>query len=291
MTIRQKIRDLKEQFQQCRVDSPALTAGVLLCHILDCDRTYLFTQDTRVLTAVQEALIAEAAARICRQEPLDYVTGCRYFMGMPFQVGPGVLIPRQDTELLVEEGLAAVTGKAVVRILDLCTGSGCVALSLTSQILSAGRTCSAVGIDISESALQYARINGQKLGLEDHVRFMQADVLNTEYMERNDLGIFTLISINPPYIPSEDIIKLDQKVQGYEPLSALDGGTDGLRFYREILSYIHLLLEEGGTLALEIGYDQGDTVPALIRETGRFDNIRVCRDLAGLDRVVLCQLE
>ena len=192
-------------------------------------------------------------------------------MGLEFLVDENVLIPRQDTEILVEEVLRELTDGS--RILDLCTGSGCILLSL----LHYSNDCVGVGSDISEEALCVARKNAERLGI-------RADFLCGDLFERVG-GRYDFIVSNPPYIASGEIRKLMEEVRLHEPLSALDGHEDGLFFYRRIIGECPDYLVRGGSLYLEIGWDQGGAVKALMEEAG-FHEVRVTKDYAGLDRVV-----
>ena len=203
--------------------------------------------------------------------PLSYLTGWRNFCGLEFAVNEAVLIPRQDTECLVEALLPQAKG---AEILDMCTGSGCIAISLAVL----GKASAVTGVDISDGALAVARSNGERLAPQ--VRFLQSDLF--EQVE----GRYDIIVSNPPYIQSEVIETLEPEVKDHEPRLALDGTADGLFFYRRIVELAPQYLREGGTLAFEIGYDQGVDVSELMRNQG-FCDVIVKPDLTGLDRVVL----
>ncbi|MCD8195690.1 MAG: peptide chain release factor N(5)-glutamine methyltransferase [Lachnospiraceae bacterium] len=213
-----------------------------------------------------EALLEKRSRRV----PLQYLTGCQEFMGLSFDVSPDVLIPRQDTEILVEECLKFM--RSGMRVLDLCTGSGCILLS----ILKLAQGTEGVGTDLSERALAVARRNGERLGI--HAEWLLSDLFEVVG------GSFDRIVSNPPYIPTEVIRTLEPEVQKHEPRMALDGGADGLTFYRKITEQSPRYLRNGGMLFLEIGSEQAGEVSALM-ET-HFTNIRIVKDLAGLDRVV-----
>lgn len=202
--------------------------------------------------------------------PLQYITGEQEFMGLTFRVSESVLIPRQDTEILVEEVLKVSKGK---NILDLCTGSGCIIISLKKL----GEINNAVGLDISKDALDIAKHNTDELHAD--VRFILSD------MYAQVEGEFDIIVSNPPYIPSADITELMEEVKIHEPMLALDGKADGLHFYRIIINGLSRHLKLGGYVFLEIGYNQGEAVRRLLEENN-ITNIRVIKDLAGLDRVV-----
>lgn len=205
-----------------------------------------------------------------RRIPLQHLTGEVEFMGLSFLVDRHVLIPRQDTEILVELALPEVAGK---RVLDVCTGSGCIAIAL--QKLGSTAVCHAV--DLSPQALAVAQENCQRLGAE--VVIWQSDLFD-QVRESYDV-----IVSNPPYIVSTLIPELMPEVREHEPIMALDGGADGCLFYRRLVSEAGKYLQDGGKLFLEIGYDQGETVAGLLQENG-FADIQIHPDLAGHDRVV-----
>lgn len=212
-----------------------------------------------------------AVDRRCLHIPLQYITGRQEFMGLTFTVTPDVLIPRQDTEVLVEEVLKYL--KPGMEALDLCTGSGCIGVSLKHYVPGAAIWAS----DISRKALKVAEKNA--LGNQAEVHFVHSDMF--EHIHQK----FDIIVSNPPYIPSAQIPELMPEVRDHEPVTALDGSGDGLYFYHKITESSSLYLKEKGMLFYEIGYDQGRAVSEILRENG-FENVTVIRDLAGLDRVV-----
>lgn len=211
-----------------------------------------------------------------RHIPLQHLTGEQEFMGLPFLVNEHVLIPRQDTETLVEEALKRL--RPGMRVLDLCTGSGCIAVSLARL----GSDASIDASDISTEALAVARENARRLGAQ--VRFIESDLFT-----KID-GQYDMIVSNPPYIRTAVIAELAEEVRLHEPIQALDGSEDGLRFYREIIRQSPAHLTDGGRLLFEIGYDQAEAVRALMTENG-FTEIEVIRDLAGHDRVVVGKIK
>lgn len=220
-------------------------------------------------------LILEYARRRKTGEPLQYILGTEEFMGIEFYVAREVLIPRQDTETLVEEVLRHLASKGA-SVLDIGCGSGCVGLS----VLYHNRKVCLRGIDVSDSALELSKRNAEKLGLAENADFVKADILKDHIS-----GKYDVVVSNPPYIRSDVIPTLMTDVQDFEPHLALDGGADGLRFYRTITEKAKTLLRKGGLLAFEIGYDQGEAVSALMADG--FDGVRVIKDLCGNDRVVL----
>lgn len=203
--------------------------------------------------------------------PLQYLLGKQEFMGLEFRVTPDVLIPRQDTELLVEEVLKEL--KPGMKVLDMCTGSGCIAISVAK--LSNGAKVTAV--DISKEALAVAKKNGEQNQAE--VRWIESD------MFEQVTGTYDVIVSNPPYIKSDVIETLMPEVKDYEPRLALDGTADGLYFYRKLAKEAGSYLTKGGRLCLEIGYDQGEEVAEMLRENG-YKEVIVAKDLCGLDRNV-----
>ncbi len=262
----------KEQLQKAGITDAGLDARLLLEFICHTDRNALYAhgdleiEDEKIQDFLQ--LIEKRAAHI----PLQHLTGEQNFMGLDFLVNEHVLIPRQDTEILVEEIMRDLHDG--IRILDMCTGSGCILLSL----LHYSNDCSGVGVDVSEDALAVARQNADRLA-EKQAVFIQSNLF--EKVE----GSFDLIVSNPPYIRSQEIAGLMPEVREHEPHLALDGKEDGLYFYREIIRGAALHLKRGGQLFFEIGYDQGEDVKALLAANG-YTEVAVVKDYAGLDRVV-----
>lgn len=218
-----------------------------------------------------EEYLAKRASHI----PLQHIIGSTSFMGIDFAVNESVLIPRQDTETLAEAVLSQEKDKHI-SVLDMCTGSGCIAVSLK---LLGGYECMTAA-DISEAALSVAAGNAGYNKAD--VNFVQSDMFDNVH------GSFDVIVSNPPYIPSKDIAELEPEVREHDPLAALDGGADGLDFYRRIADGCGTALKDGGRLYLEIGFDQAEALKDLLSSHG-FDDIKVYQDLAGLDRVVTAQ--
>ena len=262
----------KEQLQKAGITDAELDARLLLEFICHTDRNALYAhgdqeiEDEKMQDFLQ--LIEKRAVHI----PLQHLTGEQNFMGLDFLVNEHVLIPRQDTEILVEEIMRDLHDG--IRILDMCTGSGCILLSL----LHYSNDCVGVGVDVSEDALAVARQNADRLA-EKQAVFIQSDLF--EKVE----GSFDLIVSNPPYIRSQEIAGLMPEVREHEPHLALVGKDDGLHFYREIIKGAMPHLKRGGQLFFEIGYDQGEAVQALLAANG-YTEIAVVKDYAGLDRVV-----
>ena len=258
----------------------SLDARYLLLEAFEMDMAHFLLKEQEQVPATEgrtreySDAIQARAARV----PLQYLTGKQDFMGLIFHVDERVLIPRQDTETLVELVLKENTDKKA-RILDLCTGSGCIAVSLA--VLGGYRKVDAV--DISEDALAAAEENGTRLG--GKVRFLKSDLFSALDPEKK----YDIIASNPPYIPTEVLNGLEPEVKDYEPRMALDGSEDGLAFYRRIAVAAPAFLRAGGRIYLEIGYDQGAAVEELLWNNG-LARTRVVKDAAGRDRVVCAEL-
>ncbi|MBE6954970.1 MAG: peptide chain release factor N(5)-glutamine methyltransferase [Ruminococcaceae bacterium] len=230
-----------------------------------------------------ETRLAELVERAKRSEPLPYLIGQWDFHGMTLTVTPDVLIPRDDTEAVVE--LAVQTAKlslpAAPRILDLCTGSGCIGLAVASEVADARVTLG----DLSQAALQVAKINTQNLSMTGRVKTMQMDAMQPA---SPFLGQFDLIVSNPPYVTTDEMEELDSSVKDYEPAMALHGGEDGLDFYRAIVKNFRPALKKGGYLAFEFGMNQHEAVCQLLRES-QFEIMELKKDLGGIIRAVLAR--
>lgn len=256
------------------IEEAQLDARLLLEHICRTTRQDLLAHGDRRVGPQEQAGYLELIGKRSRHIPLQYLTGVQDFMGLTFRVNENVLIPRQDTEILVEEALRG--GCDYVRLLDMCTGSGCILLSL----LHYSNNSSGIGIDISEKALQTAKENADWLGVQG-AQFKCGNLFEALSEEEK----FDIILSNPPYISSGVIAGLMEEVREHEPLQALDGGADGLFFYRRITEEAGHYLNRGGKLYYEIGFDQAQSVTGLLEEHG-YKDIRVVKDYAGLDRVV-----
>lgn len=271
MTYRQAEQKGEGMLQAAGITDAKIDAWLLLEMVAHIDRSFYFLHaDEEVepeVLAEYESVLEKRAERV----PLQYITGEQEFMGMTFKVNSNVLIPRQDTETLVEEALKVIQPQ--MDVLDLCTGSGCILLS----ILKNAPTVRGMGSDISKQALLVAKENARLNGLD-------AEWLRSNLFE-NVSGQFDMIVSNPPYIAQEQLHTLMPEVGQFEPINALDGGVDGLDFYRKIIQAAPEYLKENGWLLFEIGYDQGQDVKDLMCEAG-FEDVAVVKDLAGNDRVV-----
>lgn len=217
-------------------------------------------------------------------KPVQYITGIQEFMGLELEVCQDVLIPRADTEITVEKLLTLAEKDKPLRIIDMCTGTGAIAISLAHFLPQA----TVVAVDVSEAALACCSRNIQKHKLQDRVRAVRSNLfqdLTTEVLTNN----IDMIVSNPPYIPTQDILDLSVSVKDYEPVLALDGGADGLDFYRQIVLEAGRFLKSGGILAFEIGYNQGQDVMDIMKENMSSYDVECFQDLAGLDRCVIAR--
>ena len=254
------------------IEEAATDAWLLLEEVFQISRSWYFahsdTEAEEQKARRYESLLEQRGQRI----PLQHLTGKTWFYGLPFTVNEHVLIPRQDTEILVEEALKRA--KPGMKILDMCTGSGCILLSVLSNCPSVMGT----GVDLSEKALETARKNAADLKIK-------AEFLHSDLFKQVE-GSFDLILSNPPYIRTDVIPTLMPEVRDHEPWMALDGKEDGLYFYRKILEQAGTYLVPGGWLCFEIGYDQGEDLRALMQRQG-LEQIEIVKDLAWLDRVAV----
>lgn len=272
----------RSQLEQAGNGEFELDARLLLEHICHTNRNTLLVHGDREVTMEEEQEYREAIAMRGSRIPLQHITGVQEFMGLEFKVNKHVLCPRQDTECLVEEVMRYLHDGN--RILDMCTGSGCILLSL----LHYSNHCSGIGVDISKEALAVAAENVSNIMAlkrpnpwnEDTVQLIHSDLFSKVSKEK-----FDIIVSNPPYIASSVIPTLMEEVRNHEPISALDGMEDGLFFYRKIVKESRDYLAKEGMLFFEIGHDQGQAVSDMMKDAG-FGDVTVVKDFAGLDRVV-----
>lgn len=267
------------------IEEARLDAWLLLEYTADISRAWYYAHPE---SEVNEEIVSEYLS-LCQKRaehiPLQHLTHQACFMGYDFYVDERVLVPRQDTEVLAEEALHQLRNIRNPRILDMCTGSGCLLLSLLMELPDAIGT----GVDISEAALAVAERNRKNLELEKRAVLVQSDTFSGDYFQKNSGNIsleYDILISNPPYIPTEDIGKLMEEVRFHDPVLALDGREDGLYFYRRITEQAGKYLKPGGWLMYEIGCEQGTDVSAIMQGEG-FTEVTVKKDLAGLDRVVI----
>lgn len=280
-TIRRLGQWATEYLTRHGVESPRASAELLLAQVLGLERIGLYLDFDRPLTKAELADFKALLLRRRAHEPVAYIRGKREFFGLELAVGPGVLIPRPETELLVERGVALLAQAERPKILDLCTGGGAVALALASQL----PTARVLACDISAQALAYARQNAQALGLEERVSFLQGPLWEPVAATG---GFFDLITANPPYVTSGEWPGLPPDVRDHEPRLALEAGPEGLDVIGPIIVGSRAFLRPLAWLLVEIGAGQGPAVMALAQAAGIFSRIELLRDLAGMDRVLAC---
>ena len=268
----------KQRLLECEIEDANLDAWLLLEYVSGISRSWYFVHEDEEISEndIEEyqILIEQRGKHI----PLQQLTKEANFYGMKYLVNENVLIPRQDTEVLGEQVLSLSKGKENLKLLDMCTGSGCILLALLANLKQASGT----GVDLSEKALEVAQRNGEELGIE--ISWVQSDLFDKVS------GSYDIIVSNPPYIETSVIEGLMDEVKLYEPRMALDGTEDGLFFYREITMQAGKYLKNNGILAFEIGYNQGKAVSEFMKENG-YEEVQVLQDLAGLDRVVTGRIE
>lgn len=262
------------RLKEAGVPEYQLDARLLLEYVCGTDYNTLLVYGDRTVSPEEEKKYNELIEKRASRVPLAYIVGYQDFMGLTFDVNENVLVPNQDTETLAEEALRELSDG--MRFMDLCTGSGCVALS----ILNYTNDTSCVMTDISDKAIEVATGNRDRLGFSD-----RAEIVKTDLFPQDDDKKFDMIVSNPPYIRTDVIATLPPEVGKGEPYIALDGGQDGLIFYRRIIENAPKWLYTSGWLMMEIGYDQGDAVAGLMKDGG-FHEVEVIKDLGGNDRVV-----
>ena len=274
MKIKEILLQSINKLNENHVEDSSSKARRLLAFVLNVKKEYLIINDSVELSQKQEERYNKYIDEIIESKPIQYILGYQEFMGIKFKVDENVLIPQPDTEVLVEKTIEIAKEFQQPRILDLCTGSGAIAISLDRFIPHAQITAS----DISEKALEIARLNDN----DRKINFIHSN------MFENIKETFDIIVSNPPYIKTKEIQTLSEDVQN-EPHLALDGGEDGLMFYREIISNGYKYLNNNGYLCLEIGEDQKKMVVNLIETVGNYTNIETLKDLGDNDRVIICQ--
>jgi len=278
MVLKEALDRAVDILKSANVITPAADAGVIICHVIKKDRAFIYAHDDYLLQDIEKELFFSSIYERANGKPVQYITGHQEFMSLDFKVNPDVLIPRQDTEVLVETVIESVRqqhGANRVEILEIGTGSGCIAVSLAYYIKDSIVTA----VDISEEALETARSNAARNGVPDRITFIKSDIFRG--LEKKE---FDIIVSNPPYIPSHEIKKLQVEVKDHEPLAALDGKVDGLFFFKNITAGCRGYLKPGGLLAFEVGYDQARKVADIME--GIIGDVRIISDLSGIERVV-----
>jgi len=278
MTIRQAIRDAERRLKQKKYLSPGLDAEILLAACLGMERTGLFRDMDRPVASQEMQSFNDIVERRLRGEPVAYIVGRKEFWSLDLKVSPAVLVPRPETEILVQAVLetARRPGKAAPCILEIGTGSGAISVALARELQSAR----IVSTDLSLAALGIARENAASHGVADRIFFLVCNLLEPF------CGSFDMIASNPPYLSESEYEGLPGEIREFEPKGALLAGPEGTEFNRTIIRHAGVHLKDGGWLFLEIGFDQKDAVQALLVQSGHYDSVRVTKDYAGIDRVV-----
>lgn len=280
MNIEEILKKEINNLKQNNIENSTLKAKILLANILNVKKEYLLIHSEEEVKQEDKIKYENCIKELIKGKPLQYITNKQEFMGLNFYVDENVLIPQPDTEILVEKAIEIAETTQKNKMLDMCTGSGCIAISLAKKINNAQITA----VDISNSALNVANKNAINNNVENKIKFVNSDMFN------NIEEKFDIIVSNPPYIETETINKLEIEVQN-EPHLALDGGIDGLKFYKIIANNAFEYLNENGYLLLEIGYNQQNSVTQLLQDIGKYKNIETIKDLGGNYRVVIARKE
>ncbi len=284
MTVFEILNWATNYLRDRRIENPRLNAELLLVHSLNLSREALYTHLHDEMEKEGRETLEELIGRRVSGEPLQYILGRQEFWSIDFRVDPRVLIPRPETEVLVEEALSVLLemgSNGTSFILEIGTGSGAVAISLAKE----ARNLFLVAADISREALLLARENARGAGVSDQIEFVNGDLFGP-YRLLEGREPFDMILSNPPYIARQEIEGLAREVKDYEPTIALDGGEDGLDFYRRITSQGPSYLRKGGWLLLELGQGQGEKVSEWMERSGSFSETKLIQDLSGIERIV-----
>lgn len=282
-----------ENSTKSKFPTPQLDAEVLLAHVLKIERVQLHLQPDKTISEDDLINFKKLIGRRLKGEPVSYIRGFKEFWSLPFKVGSGVMIPRPDTEVLIEsvtrrlslacpERSRRVSRKNKMTILDIGTGAGNLAIAIAKEFPNAEITAT----DISDEALKYAKQNAKLNNVDSQINFIKIDFLTSD--ERRATSDYDVVVSNPPYIPTDVIKTLDPGIRDYEPLTALDGGPDGLDFYRKIGESLPHLLKPNGLVAVEIGEDQACQVKEIFKKS-EVSDLKVIKDYSGLDRVIVAK--
>ena len=285
VTLAEAINNAATLLSTAGITNARLDAEVLLSHIILKDRVWLITHRDDVLADNHQRAFEDAIQRRTRREPLQHIIGNQEFWGLEFIVSPDVLIPRPETEFIIEAALAIVQDRNTpVRIIDLCTGSGCIAVSLAKE-LTAARV---IATDASEKALTVARENTRRHGVSEHIRFLLGDLF--EPLEELDIrGQIDIIVSNPPYVQAGDLSTLQPEVRDYEPEMALIAGPGGTEIAKRIIQLAPVYLKKNGTLIMEMGLGQAEALTRMVEATGAYGDRELLKDLAGIERVIIAR--
>jgi release factor glutamine methyltransferase len=275
--LKQALASAVEQLEASDCGSPRMNAETLMIFVLGVNRAYLYAHPERELNAEEQLHYEDAISQRADGVPSQYITGHQEFWGLDFVVSPAVLIPRPETEHLVETVLELARGVESPRIVDVGTGSGCIALALANELKNA----EVYAVDLSAAALEITRANAARLQLDGRVKFLQSNVLGSLEGVRD----FDFVVSNPPYVGLNEADKVQRSVFEYEPRMAVFAGEHGLDIIRPLIAQSHAALNPGGWLAMEIGYSMRDMVLQLLAPT-MWEEVRVVPDLQGIPRVI-----
>lgn len=278
MKIEELLRYGKEKLGKQKVEDASIISRILMQYVLKIDRNKLIINKNDNVDINKENEYKEYIEKIIKGKPVQYITNNQEFMKLNFYVDENVLIPQPDTEILVEKVIKSIDIMENIEILDMCTGSGCIGISLAKNIKNTKVTL----VDISKEAIEIAKKNAIQNEVENKITFIQSD------MFKNVKGKFDIIVSNPPYIKTNIIQTLDKQVQN-EPHIALDGGEDGLDFYKILINEAHKYLKKDGKIFLEIGYDQKQEVENLVKRSKHYKKIETIKDLSQNDRVIILE--
>lgn len=281
MTIKELINNGVSKLKISNIEYPRLKSILLMQFVLDKSKQYIIANDQNEVTQIEESTYLSKIEQLLKGVPIEYIIHNKEFMKLNFFVNENVLIPRQDTEILVEEVIDIAKKINAKKILDLCTGSGAIAVSIAKYLPQ----IEVMAVDISKNALNIAKKNAITNSVDNQITFIESDIFTNLENEK-----FDIIVSNPPYIKSDVIDRLSEEVRK-EPKIALDGGEDGLYFYNKIVKESYSYLKSGGYLCLEIGFDQKIDVIKLIENEERFENTYSKKDLYNNDRIVITKLK
>jgi len=276
MNIEIAIKNASKELKKNKISSALLDSELLLSKVINKDRQFILLNLNKELNQIEQDVFRDLVLKRSRGKPLAYLTGTKSFWKYTFKVSEKVLIPRPDTEVLIEQVLKIYKNKNYINFLEVGVGSGCISLS----ILKEKKSFLGTGIDLSQDCIEICRYNAKKLGVSNKIRLFKSDVDNLIFRK------YDLIISNPPYIKKFDLNKLNREVINYEPKMALDGGLEGLSVIRKIIKKSSELIKTQGKLILEIGYDQKESVKKILNENNFYIN-RTLKDLAKNDRCII----
>jgi release factor glutamine methyltransferase len=282
--IIEAITEAEQNLSEHGITDARFDARVLLSHVLKKDRAWVFTHIQDALDTRCEGLFQELVRRRTRREPLQYILGTQEFWGLEFKVSPDVLIPRPETELVVESAIGIGKDMPKATLIDLCTGSGCIAVSLAKTF----RSPRIFATDTSERALRIAGENARNHEVREHIRFLEGDLFGP--LQELDLRRqVDIITANPPYIPSQDLSSLQSEVKNFEPETALIAGPEGTEIHQRIITEAPHFLKKNGALIMEMGIGQAEKLVAMADAAGAYAKPKILKDLAGINRVIILQ--